>query len=328
MENGKVFKFFIVFLLLLVSLKLSAQDGSAVIVFGEGEGFTLVRDGESQYYDVTYDDILGMLLFQGDTILTEENTFLEIQVTSNSSLIKIAENTTFSFERIGTKGGGILRVAYGRIRAKINKLSDDDDFEVMGSGTTAGVRGTDFGYDLTYGENLSETRSNEAITSVYCFEGAVKVQQKNKETNEIKEVLVEADQMVVTSSVKEDEPLVVYQINDEIDQFWNENKFVYEMIQVDDAKVVDQEKQEEDNFYTEKIFGEKRRLKYTGGGLTFAGTVLVGSGFAVYNLVEDESIGIGMITVGAASFVAGLILLGNSTTLPDPPEGWIPPSGE
>jgi len=303
------------------------QSGTAAIVYAEGGGFTLVRDGQSSFYEVDFDEVLGMLLYKGDTILTEEDTFLEIQVTSNASLIKIAENTTFAFERIGTSGGGTLRVAYGRIRAKINKLTDDDQFEVMGSGTTAGVRGTDFGYDLTFGEKLAEQETNEAITSVYCFEGAVLVIQEDKETKEVKEVLIKADQMVVTSNQITEKRLVVYQIEQEIDQFWDENKFVYELIEDQEAPVLVQaEEADEDDYYTEKIFGEKRKLQNSGGGLTLAGILLAGGGTAAYSLMNDKSLGIGMISVGAASFVSGLILLFNSATLPDPPEGWVPPS--
>lgn len=305
---------------------LFGQSRSAVIVYAEGEGFTLVREGASSFFEVDYDDILGMLLYEGDTVLTEENTFLEIQVTSNASLIKIAENTTFAFERIGNSGGGTLNVAYGRIRAKINKLTTEDKFEVMGSGTTAGVRGTDFGYDLTFGEDITEAQTNEAITSVYCFEGAVQVQQEDKETRELKEVLIKADQMVVTSSNATDQPLVVYQIDQEIDQFWEENRFVYEMIEKEDVQIVDlAESTADDDYYTAKIFGEKRRLQNSGGGLALAGLLLGGGSAAAFSFMEDKSLGIGLASVGVASFISGLILLLNSSTLPDPPEGWVPP---
>ncbi|MBB6482551.1 FecR family protein [Spirochaeta isovalerica] len=326
MKKGKFKQLIFAFLLFAATASLYGQSGSAVIVYAEGDGFTLVRDGETSFYEVDYDDVLGMLLYKGDTILTEEDTFLEIQVTSNASLIKIAENTTFAFERIGNSGGGTISVAYGRIRAKINKLTDEDKFEVMGSGTTAGVRGTDFGYDLTFGENFSADETNEAITSVYCFEGAVQVLQEDKETREIKEVLIETDQMVVTSTGTTDEPLVVYQIDQEIDRFWEENKFVYQMIEKEDAQVVAlSDGSAEDDYYTAKIFGEKRRLERSGGGLTLAGILLAGGGTAAYSLMDEKSLGIGMISVGAASFISGLILLINSSTLPDPPDGWVPP---
>lgn len=313
-------------LFLLIPAGLFSQSGTAVIVYVEGDGFTLVREGETFFYEVAYDDILGMLLYPGDTLLTEEDTFLEIQITSNASLIKIAENTTFAFESIGNYGGGTLSVAYGRIRAKVNKLTNDDQFQVLGSGTTAGVRGTDFGYDLTFGEEVAESESNEAITTVYCFEGAVKVEQEDKETRQIKEVLIEADQMVVTSTEKIEAPLIVYDIEEEIDEFWEENKFVYELAEEEVAIV--QEDYDPDDYYSEKIFGQKRRLKRAGGGLTAAGILLSGGGLAAYNLLDEKSVGIGMMSVGAASFVSGLIFLINSEALPDPPEGWVAPPVE
>lgn len=326
MKSANLKILFFLVLILVIPAGLSGQSGTAVIVYVEGDGFTLVRDGDSSFYEVDYDDILGMLLYPGDTLLTEEDTFLEIQITSNASLIKIAENTTFAFERIGSYGGGTLSVAYGRIRAKVNRLTKEDEFQVMGSGTTAGVRGTDFGYDLTFGDEVAESESNEAITTVYCFEGAVKVEQIDKKTAEVKEVLIEADQMVVTSTEKVEAPLVVYDIEEEIDQFWEENKFVYEMAEEEVAIV--QEDYDPDDYFSEKIFGQKRRLVRTGSGLTLAGAVLSAGGLVAYDLLDEKSVGIGMMSVGAASFLSGLIFLMNSSTLPDPPEGWVAPPVE
>lgn len=307
----------------LLSQLLMAQSGTAVIVYAEGDGFSLIRDGENNFFEVDYDDILGMLLYTGDTILTEEDTFLEVQVTSNASLIKVAENTTFSFDEIGNFGGGSLKVVYGRIRAKINKLTNDDQFSITGSGTVAGVRGTDFGYDLTFGKDIAEDEANETITSVYCFEGAVLVEQENLETKEIKEILIGADQMVVTSSAKEEAPLIVYDIEDEIDQFWEDNKFVYEMAG-SDVLVVSDEYNSED--YSEKIFGRKRQLLRTGSGLFFGGMISGFSGIAALNLMENKELGIGLATLGGASIIAGTIFLLQSSKLPDPPEGWVIPS--
>ncbi len=313
----------ILFILFLVTVvqHLVAQNGTAVIVYAEGDGFTLVREGETTFYEVDYDDILGMLLYTGDAVLTEEDTFLEIQVTSNASLIKIAENTTFAFDEIGQFGGGSLNVVYGRIRAKVNKLTNNDEFSVTGSGTVAGVRGTDFGYDLTFGEDLSAGESNEAITSVYCFEGSVQVEQENPETLEVKEILISADQMVVTSSVKQEAPLIVYDIEQEIDQFWDDNKFVYEMAE-EDVLVVSED-YNPDDYYSEKIFGQKRRLKRAGSGLVILSMLTgVGGGVAL-NLMDDNTLGTGLLTLAGASFIAGTVFLLQSDALPDPPEGWI-----
>ena len=322
MENLKLKQFLLVICFLLSSSFIFGQIiGSAVIVYAEGDGFTLVREGETEFYEVDYDDVLGMFLYAGDTILTEEDTFLEVQVTSNASLIKIAENTTFEFETIGTHGGGTLKVVYGRIRAKINKLTNDDKFQVTGIGTVAGVRGTDFGYDLTFGQDVSASESNEAITTVYCFEGSVQVEQENTETNEIKDILIGANQMVVTSSEKQEAPLVIYDIEEEIDKFWEENTFVYEMAE-EPVLVVSEDYKPED-YYSEKLFGQKRSLRYTGGGLTVAGLIVGAGGGAAYGLMDDKSLGISLITLGSASFVAGIIFLLQSEALPDPPEGWV-----
>jgi|GEM_PF-1403043 len=324
MKNLKKTGILLIVSLFLMTFNLFSQNGSAVVVYAEGDGFTLVREGENDFFEIDYDDVLGMFLYEGDTILTEENTFIEIQVTSNASLIKIAENTTFEFESIGMHGGGTLKVVYGRIRAKVNKLTNDDEFQVLGTDTVAGVRGTDFGFDLTFGDDFSDSESNEAITSVYCFEGSVQVEQENSETKEIKEVIIGVDQMVVTSSEKQEAPLTVYDIDVEIDRFWEENRFVYEM--AEEPVIVTLDDYNADDYltdYSDKIFGQKRRLENTGGSLAVAGIIIGAGGGVAYGLMDDKGLGVGLITIGTASFIAGTIFLLQSTTLPDPPEGWV-----
>ena len=323
MKNKSYKQMGIMLLLILMTHFLFSQSGSAVIVYAEGDGFTLVREGNTTFYEVDYDDVLGMLLYAGDSILTEEDTFLEVQVTSNASLIKIAENTTFEFENIGSHGGGTLKVVYGRIRAKVNKLTNDDEFQITGTDTVAGVRGTDFGYDLTFGQDLSESESNEAITTVYCFEGSVQVEQENTETKEIKEILINADQMVVTSSEKQEAPLKVYDIEAEIDQFWEENKFVYELA-VEPVIVVSEDYDPAD-YYSDKIFGQKRRLENTGNGLLISSMLFALGGIVAYDQLDDKGLGVGLLSMGGASFIAGTIFLIQGGNLPDPPEGWVAP---
>lgn len=323
MEDKRFKTLILIFFLVAVVHYLSGQSGTAVIVYGEGDGFTLVRKGVSDFFEVDYDDILGMLLYSGDTILTEGDTFLEIQVTSNASLIKIAENTSFTFEEIGQFGGSSLKVVYGRIRAKVNRLTNNDEFTVTGSGTVAGVRGTDFGYDLTFGPDLSTGRSNEVIISIYCFEGSVKVEQKKSATAEIKEVLIGPNQMVVTSSVKQDAPLLVYKIEEEIDQFWEDNKFVYEMPEEDVLIVSENYKSDDD--YSAIVFGHKRRLKRTASGFVLLSMLSgVGGGVAL-SLMDDNALGAGLLSLAGASFIAGNIILSQINTLPDPPAGWVAP---
>lgn len=154
---------------------LSAQDfGSAVVVYAEGDGFTIVRNKDPQFYEIDYDPVMGMELQSGDLIQTENGTFLEIQLMESRSILKIAENTNFRLERVTSGGGGSFDIAYGRVRAKVNRLVQGNDFSIRGGSTVAGVRGTDFGYDRIYqvedGARLTKTR-------VYCFEGSVAVSQ-------------------------------------------------------------------------------------------------------------------------------------------------------
>jgi len=126
--------------------------------------------------------------------------------------------------------------------------------------------------------------------------------------------------MVVTSTDKPEAPLAVYDIEEEIDKFWEENKFVYEMA-VDPVIVVADDYDED--FYSDKIFGKKRRLERTGGALVITSMLAVAGGVVSYNLMDDKNLGVGLLSLGGASFIAGTIFLLQSGTIPDPPEGWV-----
>lgn len=162
-------------LLALAPATVAAQQPStpfAFLIYAEGYDLSIFRNGELQTYDVLVDDVVGMPLLAGDLVQTDARTFVEIQLMSTRTVLRVAENTTFEIERIGSGGGGSIQMTYGRVRARVERISRDDSFQIRGFSAVAGVRGTDFGYDMVVERDVVA----ELQTRVYVFEGEVEVE--------------------------------------------------------------------------------------------------------------------------------------------------------
>lgn len=212
-------------ILLVLSLAPLYAQSEAVISYAEGAGFQLVRDGVSSSFSIDRDNVIGMPLFPEDTILTDRGSFVEILLDKgNGAVIKIAENTTFTVDAMDGVGGGVFRVGFGRIRVKAAALIGGSRFWVTGHDTVAGVRGTDFGYDIFYDLKIDGA---ERVTTVYSFDGEVEVLQYDKETVSKIDLMgmdphvVSTGKMVIASSEHPDQKLRSKKISNEIQSFWN-----------------------------------------------------------------------------------------------------------
>jgi hypothetical protein len=173
------------------STGISARAG--YIVFSDGGGFEIVRDGQKRYYDPLVDYVEGTELHFGDYINTYEHAFLEILLEPGDRIIKVSEQTSFSIPKGSSpEDAGSLRLTYGRVRARVTKLAGGRSFEVQGPSATAGVRGTDFGFDVI-AEKTGDSLEATARGAVYCFEGAVDV--VSAESHE--ELVLDAGTMVL-----------------------------------------------------------------------------------------------------------------------------------
>lgn len=169
---------FVVLFLFSTSELLTAQsqESYAFVIYAEGYDLSIYRNGELTTYDVLVDEVIGMPLLPGDLVQTDAQTFVEIQVMPSRTVVKVAENTTFEIERIGGAGGGTFNMAYGRVRARVERITSDDPFQIRGFTAVAGVRGTDFGYDLV----VERQATSELQTKVYVFEGEVDVTETER----------------------------------------------------------------------------------------------------------------------------------------------------
>ncbi|MBN2874264.1 MAG: FecR domain-containing protein [Spirochaetales bacterium] len=217
---------------------LVAQDkAAAMIEFSSGEDIVVIRAGRR----LPTSDPIGLELYQGDQIQTGRGVFVELRVLAGSSLIKLAENTTFVLERL-SDGETSLRLVYGRIRAKVTKLAGSDTFTVASAQAIAGVRGTDFGVDVVATKAMSV---GATTTRAYCFEGAVEVTafvQPGSLADEGLEpipraYIVNAGEMLKVEGDARNAEATKESLDDAIREYWKANDYV-EDIEADETPSV------------------------------------------------------------------------------------------
>ena len=284
-------------LMFILSWTIGAQE-QAEIVFAQGEGFSLVRKGNTEFHDLYLEAAEGMTLLTGDVILTEDNTWMEIELNHSRSLIKIAENTTFTINSL-ENSGGTFQVSYGRIRARVEKLSDETPFWIQGVDTVAGVRGTDFGYDLFYDRESPELTR----TDVYCFQGKVEVVQipvsreesagtlKKGEGGNTQSVIIGKNEMVSVLSDSR-EPLEVERVSRDLKEYWDVNEFEYEPIE-EKAQI----NPDVNSFAA--FHNDSRQLRQAALFSGVSGVLITATGLAGYLAADSPmSFAVGMGTVG------------------------------
>ncbi len=191
---------------MLVTFGVFAQDAGqslgessfGAIIYAEGEVVSVIRDLRRTEYDAFTGELLGFAVYPGDIIQTDPNTYVEIQLLPSRSVIKVAENTSFTIDQISTTGNGVFDLAYGRLRARVIRLAGQDPFEIRGVGATAGVRGTDFGTDV-----LVQPAGGASLTRIYCFEGEVHVEVdglSSERPSGTEPIVVTADQMITATT--------------------------------------------------------------------------------------------------------------------------------
>ncbi|WP_061233350.1 lipoprotein LipL45 [Leptospira noguchii] len=140
----------------------ATSSPSAVVVFSVGEAKIL-------HADLTEEKAaLGASLKTGDKVSTKQKSKIDIQF-ADGSAIRISENSVIDFDAlsINSHGNSDTRLALvsGKVFAKVNKASKEDQFSVVTPTAIAGVRGTSFIVD--------RSKSDKAVVKV--LDGAVAV---------------------------------------------------------------------------------------------------------------------------------------------------------
>lgn len=138
---------------------VAQQNPIAVLEFFEDAAHVTIVDEDG--FEVNF--YMGMGLSPGDRIITTESS-VEIRIDPNGSIMKIAPGTDFALESLeGRDGADTNRVTVrrGRFRMIAASFSDRTSrYEVRTPTAVAGVRGTDFGTEVSSAED--EPASDEA----------------------------------------------------------------------------------------------------------------------------------------------------------------------
>ena|GEM_PF-3401616 len=212
-----------------VSLSFSQEKSGGTVVYAEGKEFSIVRAGTIVRFPLNDDTHLGYAIINGDLLQTGASTFVEVQLKPKGTMLKIAENSSFVFQGIGgEKSETSLNLLYGRVRAKVAKISGTESFTIRSKGTTAGVRGTDFGFDSILSPSAaSGTATSASSIRVYAFSGEVAVAPYAPESSSAVApvVSVKAGELVVLD-VSSAVPLVERRsVDDDIKTYWLTNDF-------------------------------------------------------------------------------------------------------
>ena len=155
---------------------LSFAGPWGIVSYAEGSSFVRIRDGKSQTFLIQKEDVFGMEIRPGDVFQTMPGSFLELKARSVDASIMIAENTSFECKTDPAGPGASGSLYYGRVRAKVAKLTGKAGFGITSPALVAGVRGTDFGLDaIVAGPGTAEAPDSRVLYRVFCLDGSVLV---------------------------------------------------------------------------------------------------------------------------------------------------------
>ncbi|GAB1484013.1 hypothetical protein MASR2M78_28300 [Treponema sp.] len=213
-------------------LSLGAEERvGGEIVYAEGRDFSVVHKGIPRVYEVSGPDTLGLALEEGDLVQTGSKSFVEIQLFPRGSLLKLAENTSLLIRKIGVEQQEVsLDLVYGRVRAKVARLSGSESFSIRSLGAIAGVRGTDFGIDALIHPSMPNqiASTSKPLLRAYCFSGELAVQTpssdlaKDKTQNPVE---LKANDMLTIDTSSSSVLIEKKSIEPSIISFWSMNEF-------------------------------------------------------------------------------------------------------
>jgi hypothetical protein len=164
---------FMVFFLCESPVVLQAQTERIVSVsqalVPAGSRFTLIRDGAIRLsYDSSTMPVESVILRDVDTIQTAAGVFAEIRVTPGNALIRVAENTMLSFDKIsGLAGPMAITLMYGRIR--IDQASKTETIIVKGGTSTVELQIGSVNFDYIVSSSLNY--KSQPVLSVSTISG-------------------------------------------------------------------------------------------------------------------------------------------------------------
>ena len=221
-------KILVFFIAVLGSWLLYAQEAPlAILSYASTQDILVIRNNKK----VVFDDPIGLVLYAGDQVQTGRGATAEIQFSKPAGILKMTENTTIVIERLKTNATINIRLIYGRIRTKMSKLAGNESFSITSAQAVAGVRGTDFGFEvLTPRVALNPM----PVTKIYCFEGElfviayVDISSGSLEKLETvpKEFTIKNNEMVVVERKDARSVATLQKLEYGLSEFWSTQVFV------------------------------------------------------------------------------------------------------
>ncbi len=192
----------------------------AEVEFAVGTDVPILRDNKP----LPADELLGFRLEQGDQVQTGKGTFLELRLKPSGGVLKLSENTVFVLTSLSESPERGFKLVYGRVRAKVDKLARGSSFNIASDSAAAGVRGTDFGYDVLTART-DGTGDMIPVTRIYCFEGSVVVTVLPAPDVPPEELKVKAGSMVTVERSEGKWVPSLVPVSSDIRAFWTQNDF-------------------------------------------------------------------------------------------------------
>jgi hypothetical protein len=162
------------------ALCLGAQEESARIYHAEGTDFTVTLRGERIVFSAESVWREGINLEPYEVVQTGTGTMLEIQLIPSGILIKLAENTSLTYNGIDSSGNfAELGLLYGSIRVVTGIGANS--VAVRGGGVTARVGNGDFGVDYVIEPDIRNS-AMRPLFRVYPFRGRAEVFPYGRDT--------------------------------------------------------------------------------------------------------------------------------------------------
>ncbi len=209
------------FLFLLLTFSLFGQDYFQILS-GEGESFSLVRNGVKQNFKVAGEESRSILIGEGDYLLTGEGTFLELS--SRDFLLMVGENSALTVDSLNLKQGSLLTLSYGHVHALL-KQTPAGDVWIAGSDTVCRLSRGEFGFLVDYDMTMDQP---EILTRVYSMDGQAEIRQRladdslsgDKRVQYKDPVLIEQGEMVIASNWEKDLPLLPSFFDSDYAGYW------------------------------------------------------------------------------------------------------------
>jgi hypothetical protein len=123
------------------------------IVITDLGGDVFKKDGEDEWADVYIED----LLTESDIVKTGESSYCELQF-GDAAFVRIQDNSLLQMKSVLTEVGETeitLGLDLGTVLCKVEKLVENEKFQVDTPGMVCGVRGTRFGIEVNETEDMS-----------------------------------------------------------------------------------------------------------------------------------------------------------------------------